>query len=234
MAELRAGGAITLTRRCLGACEPGGRRTYKPGPAGSGCSHASRRAALHATSCRCRGQMGAGRRSVRPAVWPSARASMRQRGVMGHSRQSGRGRLPHAWARPDREPARRPRGGALGRRASAQAQAGCPARWSAARGSGVPPGYAAEARGAAADHASPASPRDRPRPGGASHRAAARRCLGHRACRVGRCPPGWPSERGQAPAPRACRRERRGRPAPTRSRGLRRRRPERSGRARWS
>ena len=213
---------------------PGGRRTPPPGPAGRGCSPASRRAAPPATSCRGRGPIGAGIRSVRPAAWPSARSSMRPRGVTGHRSHSGRGRLPHPWARPDGDTARRLRGGSLWRRASAQAQAGGPASWAAARGSGVPHVDASEASGAGAAHESPASPRERHRPGGASHRAAARRFFGPRACRGWRGPHGWPAESGQAPAPRACRRERRGRPATPRSSGLRRRRPDPSGRARWS
>jgi hypothetical protein len=178
--------------------------------------------------------MGAGRRSGPRAFGSSARSSMRPRGVTGHRSQAGRGRQPHAGARPAREIVRRPRYGTRCRRSAAHAPAGGTARWSIARGSGVPHVDASEASGAGAEHGSPASPRDRQRPGGATSHAAAWRLLGHQTCRVWRCPQGWRSSRGQAHAHRACLREHRGQPAKTTSRGLRRSQPKLSGRARWS
>jgi hypothetical protein len=96
---------VATGHRWLGPAEAP--RPSRSGPAGRGGSQASRRAAPHATSGRGRGPVGAGSRAVRRAAWPSARSPMRPRGVTGHRHPSGRGRRPHAWARPDREASHR-------------------------------------------------------------------------------------------------------------------------------
>jgi hypothetical protein len=193
LAALRAGGASTFPRRCLGACDQAavGPNILDPRDAGDRRPRVAPHHTPHLADAGDRWAPGSGlgvRRLGRRHDRPCDRAASRVRAVKqgevdGHTLVHGRSGQPRG------DPVAVRVGGDL----RPQLRQVGPARGSAARGSGVPPVDASDARGAAADHESPASPRERQRPGVASHRAAARRFCGHRACRVWRCPQGWPA-----------------------------------------
>ena len=111
IADLRAGGAVALPRRFLGALDQAavGHEILDPREAGDIMHLVEQHQAQNLADA------GDGLEQVqgvwRRAAWPSARSSVRHRGAAGHSGQSGRGRLPYSCARRDRETARRPRRG---------------------------------------------------------------------------------------------------------------------------